>query len=58
MRGSCTAFARSAAQEPRRELGLALDPQAEQVHDAGLVRDMRIRPEELPPDPLRSGKLR
>ena len=54
MRGSRIAFTRNAAQEP----GLALDPQAEQVHDAGLFREMRIRPEELPPDPLRSGKLR
>jgi hypothetical protein len=47
-----------AAREPGRELGLELDPRAEQVHDADLFRDLRIRPRELPVEPLRSGKLR
>lgn len=47
-----------AAGEPGRELGLELDPQTEQVHDADLFRDLRIRPGDLPLDPLRSGKLR
>ena len=28
------------------------------IRGAALFRDMRIRPEELRPDPLRSGKLR
>jgi hypothetical protein len=47
-----------AAREPGRELGLELDPQAEQAHDADLFRDLRIRPGDLPLDPLRSGALR
>ncbi|HEY2319234.1 MAG TPA: hypothetical protein VGH67_13105 [Solirubrobacteraceae bacterium] len=47
-----------ATREPGRELGLELDPQAEEVHDADLFRDLRIRPEDLPLEPLRSGKLR
>ena len=47
-----------ASREPARELGLELDPQAEEVHDADLFRDLRIRPEDLPLEPLRSGKLR
>jgi hypothetical protein len=47
-----------ATREPGRELGLELDPQAEQVHDADLFRDLRIRPGDLPLEPLRSGKLR
>ena len=47
-----------AARDPGRELGLELDPQGEQVHDADLFRDLRIRPGDLPLEPLRSGKLR
>jgi hypothetical protein len=34
------------------------DPQAEQLHDADLFRDLRVRPGDLPPEPLRSGRLR
>jgi hypothetical protein len=47
-----------AARDAGRELGLELDPQGEQVHDADLFRDLRIRPGDLPLEPLRSGKLR
>jgi hypothetical protein len=47
-----------AAREPGRELGMELDPQADQVHDAHLFRDLRIRPGDLPVEPMRSGKLR
>ena len=47
-----------AAREPARELGLELDPQGEQAHDADLLRDLRVRPGDLPLEPLRSGKLR
>jgi hypothetical protein len=47
-----------ASREPGRELGLELDPQTEQVHEADLLRDLRIRPGDLPLQPLRDGKLR
>jgi hypothetical protein len=47
-----------AARDPARELGLELDPQGEQLHDADLLRDLGIGPGDLPVEPLRSGKLR
>jgi hypothetical protein len=37
---------------------LELDPQTEQAHDADLFRDLRIRPRDLPLEPLHNGKLR
>jgi hypothetical protein len=40
-----------------RELGIDLDPEDERIHDADLFTDLRIRPGELPTEPLRTGKL-
>lgn len=47
----------AAAHDPEGELDLQLDPQLEQLHEADLFRDLRIRPDELPVEPLHSGKL-
>jgi hypothetical protein len=46
-----------AGHDPEQELGVHLDPQHEQLHDADLFRKLRIGSDELPVEPLRSGKL-
>jgi hypothetical protein len=40
-----------------RELGIELDTEDERIHDADLFEQLRIRPGDLPVDPLRCGKL-
>lgn len=46
-----------AARAASRELGVELDTEDERIHDADLFEQLRIRPGELPVEPLRSGKL-
>jgi hypothetical protein len=47
-----------AAAAAARELGIELDAEAESVHDADLFETLRLKPEDLPVEPMRSGKLR
>ena len=47
-----------AAAAAGRELGIELDPEAESVHDADPFETLRLNPEDLPVEPIRSGRLR
>lgn len=45
------------ARAAARELGIELDAEDERIHDADLFQALRVAPEELPVEPLRSGRL-
>ncbi|MEA2331875.1 MAG: hypothetical protein QOH58_2013 [Thermoleophilaceae bacterium] len=47
-----------AAETAEEELGVELDAQSERVEDADIFAELRLRPGELPVEPLESGKLR
>jgi hypothetical protein len=46
-----------AARAVARELGIELDAEDERIHDADLFQALRVVPDELPVEPLRSGRL-
>jgi hypothetical protein len=46
-----------AARAAARELGIELDAEDERIHDADLFQALRVAPDELPVEPLRSGRL-
>jgi hypothetical protein len=46
-----------AARAAERELGIELDAEEERIHDADLFQALRVRPADLPVEPLRSGRL-
>lgn len=45
-----------AATAPVRELGIELDAAAEAVHHADLFETLRLKPQDLPVEPTRSGR--
>jgi hypothetical protein len=47
-----------AAEDAKGELGIELDPEQEALHDADIWRQLRLRPGELPVEPLTGGELR
>jgi hypothetical protein len=47
-----------AATEASSELGIDLDTEAERLEDADIFHALHLAPDELPVEPLRSGKLR
>lgn len=47
-----------AATAAARELGIELDAEAESVHDADLFKTLRLKPQDMPVEPIRSGRLR
>jgi hypothetical protein len=47
----------AAAGASARELDIELEPEEERIHDADLFQALRVRPGELPMEPLRSGRL-
>ena len=46
-----------AARAAARELGIELDAENKLIHDADLFQALRVAAEELPVEPLRSGRL-
>ena len=46
----------AAAGTAARDLDIELDPEEERIHDADLFQALRVRPGELPMEPLRSGR--
>lgn len=46
-----------AARAAALELGIELDTEEERIHDADLFGALRVEPDELPLEPLRSGRL-
>jgi hypothetical protein len=46
-----------AARAAARELGIELDAENKLIHDADLFQALRVAPDELPVEPLRSGRL-
>jgi hypothetical protein len=47
-----------ASEDPEGELGIELDAEDERLEAADIFRKLRLRPGELPPDPLESGQPR
>jgi hypothetical protein len=47
-----------AAEDASSELGIELDPEAEKIETADLFRQLRLRPGEVPVEPLKSGEWR
>lgn len=45
-----------ASEDVRSELGIDLDVERERLETADLLRDLRVRPEELPTEPLSDGR--
>jgi hypothetical protein len=48
----------AAAQDAERELGIDLDARAERLDDADLFAELRLRPRDLPIEPLTTGQWR
>ena len=46
-----------AARAAALELGVELDTEEERIHDADLFGALGVEPDELPLEPLRSGRL-
>lgn len=47
-----------ASEDPEGELGIQIDAEEERVEAADIFRKLRLRPEELPLDPVERGELR
>jgi hypothetical protein len=47
-----------ARKDVEAELGISLDPEHERLEEAAIFRALRVRPGEVPVEPLSEGRLR